>query len=329
MRTIFFHNEPKILGSFGVGGKDESKSPYCKHFDTLFNDDYWGEDTFELCERKMYINAVQGAIGSAGLNKSDIDILFGGDLLNQIISASYSAREMETGFLGLYGACSAMAESLLISGVFIDGGYAKNCIAATSSHFATAQRQFRTPLGLGSTDTPTAQITATAAGACVVGLSGAGIAKVSSATVGRVVDFGITDATNMGAAMVPAALETVITHLENTNTKPENYDLIVTGDLGIFGRDLFLDNAKKLGYVFENYTDCGAEIYKGNKNAPCGASGCGCSALMLCSYYLDLLKKRELKKILFCATGALMSPLSTFQGESIPGVAHAVCLEAI
>ncbi len=328
MRTIYFNNYPKILGHYGVGGKTEKESPVAKDFHQVFDDDLWGEDTFEKCERKMYLSAVQGAIGDAGLTKEDIDVIFGGDLLNQIISASYSAREMGTGFIGLYGACSTMAESLLLSAAFVNAGYLNKCIAATSSHFATAQRQFRAPLDLGTPPTPTAQVTATASGACVVGSGMGGSAMITSATIGRVIDYGIKDASNMGAAMTPAALETIITHLESTNTKPEDYDLILTGDLGIFGRDLFVDNAKKLGYLFENYTDCGAEIFKGNKNAPCGASGCGCSALMLNSHYLRLMKAKQLSKILFCATGALMSPTSTFQGDSIPGVAHCVCLEA-
>lgn len=328
MRTLFYKNRPQLIGFAGVGGKAEGESPAASDFDITVTDDMWGEKSFELAERKMFLTAVYKALSNASLSQKDITLLLGGDLLNQIISASFAARELSCAFLGLYGACSTMAESLLLAGALVNAGYVGQVAAATSSHFATAERQFRMPLELGTPKTPTAQLTATAAGCAIVREHKAeDRPALTCATMGRVIDYGITDASNMGAAMMPAALETLVTHLEETKRPESYYDLIVTGDLGTFGASLMQEEGRRHGLTFKNYTDCGAELYKGRPEIYCGASGCGCSALMLCGYYLKRMMAGEIGKLLFIATGALMSPTSTLQGESIPAVAHAVAIE--
>jgi stage V sporulation protein AD len=277
----------------------------------------------------MFIEAVNLAVARSGLKNDAVDYLFGGDLLNQIISAGFAARETSIPFIGLFGACSTMAESLLAGAVFVDGGFADHVVCATSSHFATAERQFRYPLELGTPKTPTSQITVTGAGASVVSSKGEkGMPRITHATAGRVIDMGIKDANNMGAAMAPAALETLLSHLEDTQRTPEYYDLIVTGDLGTFGSDILRKKAKEQHVELSDvYTDCGAEIFKGKKNTYCGGSGCGCAGSMLNAYYLKKMAQGELKRLLFIATGALLSPTSTQQGETIPCVAHAVAIE--
>ena len=328
-RTSKFWSKPFIIGHAGVAGKSEKEGPMGAHFDVTFDDDLWGEKTWELTERKMFIEAVNLAIARAGLKNDDIDYLFGGDLLNQIISAGFAARETGIPFIGLFGACSTMAESLLTGAVFVDGGFAKHAVCATSSHFATAERQFRYPLELGTPKTPTSQVTVTGAGATVLAKEGKkGMPRITYATAGRVIDMGIKDANNMGAAMAPAALETMLTHLEDTQRNPHDYDLIVTGDLGTYGSEILIKKAKDQNIDLSGvYTDCGVEIFKGKKNSYCGGSGCGCAGSMLNAYYLKKLEQRELRRLLFIATGALLSPTSTQQGETIPCIAHAIAIE--
>ncbi|MEZ4357053.1 MAG: stage V sporulation protein AD [Eubacteriales bacterium] len=328
-RTLTFKKAPYIRGNGGVAGKDEKEGPIGAYFNTYFNDDLWGEKSWELTERKMFIRAVENAVTSAGLTLDDIQILFGGDLLNQIISAGFAARTLRAPFIGLYGACSTMSESLLVGAMAVDGGYADNVVCATSSHFATAERQFRYPLELGTPKTPTSQHTATAAGATVLSSTGqADDARITCATPGRVIDLKISDANNMGAAMAPAAVETLVTHLEDTKRAPNYYDLIITGDLGTFGSKLLVEyTAKENVDVKAVYTDCGVELYKGVKDMYCGGSGCGCSALMFNCYYLKKFKDKKINRILLIATGALHSPTTSMQGESIPCIAHAVAIE--
>ncbi len=318
-----------ILGIGSAGGKSEKDGPYGSYFDIDVPDAlYNGEKSFELAEKKMYLETAKRAIEDAGLTQSDIGVMLGGDLLNQIITASYSARDLNIPFLGLYGACSSMTESLAVGSMFISGGFFKNVLCATSSHFATAERQYRFPLEQGAPKPPTGQDTVTAAGATVITSEKTNI-KIEYLTVGRVVDFGITDNNNMGAAMAPAAVESLLTHLENRNAQPSDYDAIVTGDLGVFGSEMLCDLAYRLGTDLSPvHKDCGAMIYQGLKGHRSGASGCGCSAVMLNAYFLRKMRRGECKRILFAATGALMSPTSIMQGESICGVAHVVEIEA-
>lgn len=328
-RTVKFEGMPYIKGFAGVVGKAEKEGPYGEYFDISFEDDLWGEKTWELTERKMFIQAVKLAVEKAGLQYGDIDLLFGGDLLNQIITAGFAARELSMPFIGLYGACSTMSESMLAGSVFIDGGFAQNTVCVTASHFATAERQFRFPLELGTPKTPTSQLTVTGSGAVVLSAAGtAGMPRITHATVGRVIDMGIKDGNDMGSAMAPAALETILTHFEDTGRKPDYYDLVLTGDLGNFGSSILIKKAREQNVELQGvHADCGMEIYKGKKNTYCGASGCGCSGAMLAGYYLNKMREGNFKKILFVATGALLSPTSTLQGESIPSIAHAIAIE--
>ena len=259
----------------------------------------------------------------------DLDALFAGDLLNQCIGSAFAMRETGIPFLGLYGACSTMAESLLLASAAVNAGYAHRAAALTSSHFASAERQYRFPLGYGGQRTPTAQWTATAAGCCVVGRGSRG-PYVMGATVGRIVDLGIKDANNMGAAMAPAAVDTLERHFQDFGVSPADYDLIVTGDLGALGKQIVLEQTAKDGYdLSQNYDDCGVLLFSAKKqDVHSGGSGCGCSASVLCGYLLRRMQEGSLKNLLFCATGALLSPVSTWQGESIPGICHAVAISA-
>jgi len=327
-RTVKFDMPPNIISFSSVAGKDEMNGPYGSCFDITFEDGLWGEKTYELAERKMQLKAVETALKKSGLKADEIHLLFGGDLLNQIISSGFVARQMGIPFIGLYGACSTMSESLLVGSMAVDGGFAQHAISTTSSHFATAERQFRNPLELGTPKTPTAQNTATAAGAVVLSARRGQYPSVIYATPGRVVDMGINDVNNMGAAMAPAAAETIICHMEDTGRQPGDYDAIVTGDLGVFGSELLIKYASESGWDLSGvHKDCGALIYEGNKLMHCGGSGCGCSASMLCGYFLPELIKGNLKRILFVATGALHSPTSALQGETIPSIAHAIAIE--
>ena len=277
----------------------------------------------------MQRKVLQRALDQAGLKPGDLDCVLAGDLLNQCISSSFAARGTAIPFLGLYGACSTMAESLLLAAAFVDAGFARTAAALTSSHFASAERQYRFPLGYGGQRTPTAQWTVTGSGCCIVGGSGSGV-RIEAATIGRVQDLGIKDANNMGAAMAPAAIDTLQAHFRDLRRVPQDYDLIVTGDLGALGKKIVLDQFQRVGVdLTPVYDDCGVLIYDPKRqDVHAGGSGCGCGASVLCGYLLDRLEKRELRRLLFCATGALLSPTSSWQGESIPGICHAVAITA-
>ena len=254
-------------------------------------------------------------------------MLFAGDLLNQCISSAFAVRGTQIPFLGLYGACSTMAEGLTLAAAAVNAGYAVRAAALTSSHFATAERQYRFPLGYGGQRTPTAQWTVTGSGCCIVGAEGSG-PFINCATIGRIEDYGIKDASNMGAAMAPAAFSTLKAHFKDTGLGPQDYDLIVTGDLGSLGSRILIDLFHRDGLSFgANYRDCGVMIYDAaRQDVHAGGSGCGCGASVLCGYLLRQLHARKLRSLLFCATGALMSPVSTWQGESIPAICHAVSI---
>jgi stage V sporulation protein AD len=312
-----------------VAGPKECAGVVGKYVDKTLNDDMFGESTYEKAECKMLSYAISKAIKNAKLQEKEVDMLISGDLLNQIISASFAARDFDLPFLGVYGACSTLAEAYAIAATFIDGGYAKKIVAATGSHFSSAERQYRYPLELGNTRPPQSQWTVTGAGGALIAESGSSIA-ITSATIGKVVDFGITDVNNMGAAMAPAAADTILKHLHETGKKADDYDLILTGDLGALGSRILKDLIWEKGVdIQNNHVDCGEIIYKVIEDEFQGGSGAGCSAVVFNSYILDRMRKRELNRVLLVATGALLSTVSSGQGESIPCIAHAVSIENI
>ncbi len=325
--TITFDNPPKWRAGYAIVGPKEGRGPIAKYFDYVLKTDSFNEKTYERAERKMMEQAISGATAKAGLISTDIDVLVAGDLLNQIISASFSARQFGTGFLGMFGACSTMTESLVVGACLISGGFARNVACSTSSHFSTAERQFRYPLELGCQRPPTAQWTVTGSGCSILSEKGKGH-NIVMATIGRVVDFGINDMNNMGAAMAPAAADTLCKLFKDTATKPSDYDLIVTGDLGKLGGELLIDLLEQKGYkVDNNYFDCGQGVFSDSQKAFMGGSGCGCSATVMNSYIFSKLTDGSYKKVILMSTGALLSTTSSFQGETIPGIAHAVVVE--
>lgn len=328
LQTVKLENPPSIFSNYSIVGPKEGQGPLKKYFDMIIEDDLWGEDSFEKAERKIQEECIKGAINKAGLSDKDMDYLISGDLLNQIVASGYAARQLGIPFFGLYGACSTMTESLSLGAMLIDGGFADKLVCATSSHFSTAERQFRFPLEYGSQRKFSAQWTVTGAGATVLSKDGIG-PFVKYITSGKIIDAGIKDASNMGAAMAPAAMDTLIHHFQDTGFSPKDYDLIITGDLGYVGKDIVLDMMKKEGYDLKGlYTDCGVEIYNQNEqDTHAGGSGCGCSATVFNGYILEQMKKGNLNRVLFMATGALHSTMITQQGESIPCIAHAVTIE--
>ena len=328
MSTIIFKNQPRIVGWYSVAGKKEGEGPLAETFSRIVKDEYFGEKTHEMAERQFFVTAIQGAIKIAGIQP---DIVFAGDLLNQIVSSSFAMREIGLPYVGIYGACSTMALSLINAATYVDAGLVHSTVAAAGSHFATAERQYRTPLEFGNQRPPTAQWTVTGAGATVLSNNHqASRIAITCATIGRVIDYGIKDVNNMGAVMAPAAADTLQRHFENTKTKPADYDAIFSGDLGQIGEEALRDLLKEKGYdLGENYYDCGKMIYAGEQKVDMGGSGCGCSAVTLNGFILDKFKRGDYRKVLFMATGALLSPTTCFQGESIPGVANAIVIEEV
>lgn len=326
-QTVIFKKSPHIIGSYSIVGPKEGKGNLTKYFDYVIQDDFFGEDTYEKAERKMIEEAVNGAINKAKIAYGDVKLLLSGDLLNQIISSSYAARSFNIPYVGIFGACSTMAESIALGACLVDGGYFDTVACSTSSHFSTAERQFRTPLELGNQRPPTAQWTVTGAGCSIISDKGHG-PRIKSATFGKVTDYGINDVNNMGAAMAPAAMNTLIALFNDTNTKPEDYDLIVSGDLGKLGSEILIDLMEEKGYKLGlNYKDCGQIIFKRRQNVLMGGSGCGCSASVLNSFILKKMNEGVYKKVIFMATGALLSTTSCQQGDTVPGIAHAIVIE--
>ena len=321
--TIRLESCPSIQAWAAVGGKMEGEGPLADEFDFLNPDTTFGESTWEKAESRMMRTAVDRAFAKAKVCPSDVDIIFAGDLLNQCVGSTYGLRELEIPFLGLYGACSTMAESLCMASLFIEGGLAERTAAVTSSHFCSAERQFRFPLEYGGQRAPTAQWTATASGAALVGHSMAA-PFVREVCIGSIVDLGITDAANMGAAMAPAAASTIAAYFHDTHLKPSDFDRIFTGDLGLVGSTLLLELLEREGLsISAQHADCGLLLYdRQSQDVHAGGSGCGCSASVLRSHILPRVQKGEWKDVLFVATGALMSPTLVQQGESIPGIAH-------
>lgn len=326
-QSFIFEQTPVITHWASAAGKKESEGPLGNTFDIQVKDTYAGEKTWEQAEKKFQQLVLNKLAEKAGIHKKDFGAVFSGDLLNQCIGSSFTLRNTGIPHIGLYGACSTMAESLLLASSMVAGGFCDNVVAMTSSHFASSERQYRFPLGYGGQRTPTSQWTVTGAGAVLVKATGNG-PRITSCTIGTVTDLGVTDANNMGAAMAPAALSTIRAHFNDLGVSADDYDLIVTGDLGQMGKDVLLTMARSEGLnLGGKLTDCGTLVFDQLKqDVHSGGSGCGCSAVTLCGYLLGKMKKGQLKRILFCGTGALLSPTSTQQGLPIPGVCHAVSI---
>ena len=318
---------PVITAWASVAGKKESEGPLHSYYDYTSQDTLFGQKTWEQAEKRMQQLALETLATKAGMKKEQFSLVYSGDLLNQCIGSSFSLNNTGIPHLGLYGACSTMSESLLLAAMTVSGGFSDQVVAMTSSHFASSERQYRFPLGYGGQRTPTAQWTVTGSGAALVCNAGHG-PKIESCTIGTVMELGIKDANNMGAAMAPAAYHTIKAHFSDLKVKAEDYDLIVTGDLGALGKELLLELARHDGFPLGGKAlDCGTMVFDlETQDVHAGGSGCGCSAITLCGYLLDKLKTGKLNRILFCGTGALLSPTSTQQGLSIPGVCHAVSI---
>ena len=321
--TVTLSGRPTIVSYAAVAGKKEGEGPLAACFDSVFEDTTLGEKTWEKAESALQREAFSTALNKVGFSPSQIQYLFAGDLLNQNIASTFGLREYKVPLLGQFGACSTMAQTLAMAAIFVDSGAADLCAAVTSSHFCTAERQFRFPLEYGGQRPQSSQWTATGSGCAVVGFGGNGV-HISEVCVGRVTDLGVTDMNNMGGAMAPAAADTLLHFLADTDTKPSDYDRIFTGDLGAVGSKLLRDLTAREGVAIDEvHEDCGLLLYdRKTQDVHAGGSGCGCSAIVLCGHILPKMETGEWKNVLFIATGALMSPTSSQQGESIPGIAH-------
>lgn len=327
-QTFKLSNPVSIKETASIVGPKESNGPLAKYFDKCIEDEFYGESSWEKAESKFIKSATEMLIAKSGISNKDIDFCFAGDLLNQCISSCFGLRETNIPFFGIFGACSTFVESLILGAMAIDGNFAKNVLCAVSSHFCSAEKQFRFPLELGNQRPPTSQWTVTGSGACILSKEGTG-PYITHVTPGKIIDMGIKDVNNMGSAMAPAAIDTLITHFQDTSRNPDYYDGIFTGDLGYIGKDILLDIVKTKGYdITNNYNDCGILIFDKNKqDTHSGGSGCACCASVFSGYLYKKLKEKKLNKILLIATGALTNSTTSQQGESIPGIAHAVSIE--
>ncbi len=324
--TLEFKNKPSVISTGSIVGKTESQGPLAEYFDERVQKGRSGKETWEQMESKFQSAALSHALNSAELKYEDLSFIFSGDLLNQCTASSFAHRDTEVPYFGLYGACSTFVEGLALSAMLVDAGQAENAAVCVSSHFCTAERQYRNPLAYGGQRPPTAQRTVTGAGAALIGTSRENLPKITSATIGTVVDSGISDANNMGASMAPAAYESLIKHFGNTGTTPEDYDLIATGDLGEVGRKILIHLLDRDGIdLGERYIDCGCEMYDIHKqDVHAGASGAACSAAVFSGYIYKELCRGKWKRILLAGTGSLQSPLTVQQKETMPGICHIV-----
>lgn len=333
--SIEFTRPPYLTAAASIAGKKEGEGPLGHLFDAVEQDDMLGEKNWEAAESSFQKKAAGLAIEKAGLKPEDIRYLFAGDLLGQLIATSFGLMELEIPLFGLYGACSTMGEAISLAAMTVEAGHADRCIAMASSHFATAEKQFRFPLGYGNQRAYSATWTATGAGSVVIeretGKKNKPLAKITGITTGRIVDFGLKDSTNMGAAMAPAAFHTIWQNFQDFDRSEKDYDQIITGDLGTIGQTILLDFLKKEGYdLYGNHMDCGIELFDSKtQDTHAGGSGCGCSAITLCSYILPKLEDGTWKRVLFVPTGALHSTVSYNEGQSVPGIAHGVVLEHV
>ncbi|KPU45998.1 stage V sporulation protein AD [Oxobacter pfennigii] len=327
-QTWVFNSKPVIISSAAVGGPFEANGNLSEDFDILHEDMWLGQESFEKAEKKLLEQAAELAIDKANIKKEDVTFFTSGDLMNQIISSSFAARTLGIPFLGVYGACSSSMEGLALASLIIDSKNANYIVAAASSHNGSSEKQYRYPTEYGGQKPPYAQWTVTGAGAALVAQEGSG-PKVKCATIGRVIDMGLSDPFNMGAAMAPAAVDTIEAHFRDLHIKPSHYDVIATGDLGSVGHQIAGDLLNKHGLEIppEIFTDCGILIYKKDQPVFAGGSGCACSATVTYGHFMNRMKKGEIKRMLIVATGALLSPLSYQQKESIPCIAHAVSIE--
>ena len=322
--TLLFPTPPVVAAHAAIGGKKEGEGPLAACFDELSADNFFGQSNWEAAEKEMALRAARLCLKKAETTPDKVSLALAGDLQAQCTASSYALRELGIPFAGLFGACSTMAEALGLGAALCSAGMADGLLAMTSSHFCAAERQFRTPLSYGAVRTPTAQWTATAAGACLLRPAGEGV-QLCAATFGRVQDYKIKDINNMGAAMMPAAASTLLRYFSATGTSPQDFDAIFTGDLGEVGTALLHEQMAKEGLPLDNHKDCGCLLYDTNsQNVQAGGSGAGCSAAVLCGKILPMLAAGQLRRVLFLATGALMSQTTFLQGESIPGIAHCV-----
>lgn len=329
-RSTFIMTSPPTLAAYSsIVGKKEGDGPLGDCFDVVCDDAYFGQATWEKAESELQLQAVELTLKKRGITAEKVDFMFAGDLLNQCIGTTFGMRKLSIPLLGIYGACSTMAEGLLLSALMTDNNLGGNIIAVTSSHFCTAERQFRLPLSYGGQRAPTAQWTCTASGAILVSPTGAP-PYLRGVTIGKIVDLGIIDASNMGGAMAPAAADTIKTYLDATKKQPSDFDFIVTGDLGAVGSTLLIELLQKESIdICAQHKDCGNLIFDAlSQDVHAGGSGCGCSAAVLCGHFLPKVATGEIQNMLFVATGALMSPTATAQGESIPSIAHLVHISA-
>lgn len=328
-QSFILNQTPSIMATATIVGKRESEGALGEYFDESLEDDSYGEKTYELAECKMQKHVVSEVLKKTGLTTDNIDAVISGDLLNQIFASSFSAREIDASFFGLYGACSTFGEGLILASLLLNTDMFEHIMVSTSSHFSSAERQYRFPLELGNQRPPLSQWTVTGAGACVLKKTAEeGFPKITAVTAGRVVDFGVTDVNDMGAAMAPAAADTLMTHFSETERNPNYYDLIVTGDLGLFGADLCRHLCEEGGYTLpKSYGDCGGMIFLPEQKTFQGGSGAGCSNVVFCSYIYKQMLAKKFKKVLLVPTGALLSKDSPLQKQTIPGIAHAVSIE--
>lgn len=327
-QTVKFETPPVIISTAAVVGAKEGSGPLKDYFDIITEDASFGENTWEKAESKFVKEGLNLAIKKSDLNLPDIDYIIAGDLLNQSIGSTFGIKDLERPFFGVFAACSTIGEAMGLAAILVDGNFAKNVLVGASSHFCTAEKQFRFPLELGTQRPLSSTWTVTGQGSAIISKDGDG-PVITYITTGKIVDLGITDANNMGAAMAPAAVNVLLSHFKDTNTTPDDFDLILTGDLGYVGKALVIDLMASEGYnLNRNYTDCGIEIFdQTTQDTHSGGSGCACSAATFCAYYYKKLKAGELKKVFFIPTGALMSTTSAQQGESIPAIAHGVIIE--
>lgn len=326
-QTVKMHYPPSIASTASIVGPKEGQGPLRLYFDEIIDDEMWGEKSWEKAESKLIRETFAKIINKARKTPSAVNYVIAGDLLNQCIATNFGLRESEVPLFGVYGACSTMAESISLGAMLIDGGFADNIVCITSSHFCSAERQFRYPLELGTQRSPTSQWTVTGSGGILLSNQGTG-PYITHITTGKIVDLGIKDVNNMGAAMAPAAVDTIYTHFNDTGTLPQDYDLVITGDLGSVGKSICEDMLKEQGYdISDRYNDCGLMVYDREKqDSHAGGSGCGCSAVVLAGFIYQEMTKGNLNSVLFIATGALLSPASTQQSESIPSIAHAISI---
>lgn len=326
-QTIEFDKSVYIKSFYSSVGKKEGDGPLGRYFDVIYNDEYINSKSWEEAENRLIKHTANGALTNASLTCNDIDYVFSGDLLNQCTASSFGIKDMDIPYFGLYGACSTMAESMSLASVMVDGGYAKNVLAVTSSHFCSSEKQYRFPLEYGGVQAPTSQWTVTGSGAVVLSDVGTDI-QIKHVTTGKMVDLGVNDVNNMGAAMAPAAADCIYTHLNDLKIAPTHYDKIVTGDLGNVGSVLLKEILKKQDVdISDVHSDCGSMIFEcESQNTNSGGSGCGCSASVFCGYFCNEMLKGNIKNLLLVCTGALMSPTTVQLGENVVGIAHAVSL---